>query len=254
MSQLTDGAIVSVSGGVDSTTVLAEAVHRYGRKNVYAVSFFYGQKHSVELEAALAVANYYRVQHEYINLPNIFAGAGSTLVDQDTNVEVMDSYENLAKKHGAQPTVVPNRNMNFIAMCLTYALTKGVNRVMLGVHATDSGANHYPDCSAEFIGAMQAAAEIGNSGQVKLEAPLVHITKGEVVLRAVELKVPLHLTYSCYKGEALACGKCATCHERLDAFAFAGFADPAEYAVYPRTGGFMGKIWPTGSNNQLGLL
>lgn len=227
---LRDGAIVAFSGGIDSTTVLAEAIDRYTSKNVVAVSFDYGQKHKIELDQAQLIAKHYHVTHVIVDLPRIFSGAGSTLIDDDAEVETMGSYDELNKRYGAQPTVVPNRNMNIIANCVTVSLTYGLNRVMLGVHGTDSENYHYPDCTPMFIGAMSAAVEIGNSGNVRLEAPFNTWSKTEIIRRAAELDVPAELTQSCYRGERPQCGQCATCHERIIAFGEAKFVDPVEYA------------------------
>lgn len=228
-----DGAVVAFSGGLDSTTVLYEAIDRYGSDNVIAASFYYGQKHSRELEQAAIITDKAGVVWEMIELPKIFGGAGSTLIDGNEDVQVMGSYDELHKQHGSQPTVVPNRNMNIIAMCLTLALTRGVNRVMLGVHGTDSTNFHYPDCTPMFIGAMNAAAWIGNEYAVQIEAPYNTWSKADIVVRAAELQAPLHATQSCYLGLRPQCGECATCHERIEAFKIAGYIDAAEYVIEP---------------------
>jgi len=229
MSEVREGAVVVFSGGMDSTTVLALAISKFGLANVTAVSFNYGQKHSKELEQAARITQWYGISHRVIEIPHIFAGAGSTLIDADADVQMMGSYDDLEQKYGAQPTVVPNRNMNLIAQAVTVALTEGLQFVMLGVHGTDAANYHYPDCTPEFIGAMSAAIEIGNSGQVKLWAPYNHSSKSEIVKAAAELGAPLKMTQSCYSGQRPHCGECATCHERKDAFTFAGFFDPAGY-------------------------
>ena len=225
------GAVVAFSGGLDSTTVLMQAIQDFGRDNVYARSFNYGQKHSLELRQAKEICEVLSVNWAVIQLPQIFAGAGSTLMDSDSSVQMMGSYEELEKKYGAQPTVVPNRNMWIIAACVTTALVEGVDNVMLGVHGTDSANYHYPDCTPMFIGAMCAATEIGNSGQVRLTAPYNTWSKGRIVLEGAGLGAPYHLTQSCYSGVRPACGKCATCHERIAAFEEAGYIDPIAYAI-----------------------
>ena len=226
-----DGAVVSLSGGIDSATALGVAISRYGVENVIPVAFHYGQKHDAELMHAQAVAKWYGLGDEFqiIELPQIFGGAGSTLIDTDSQVQMMGTYEELKDKFNSQPTVVPNRNMNFIAMLITVAWTHKLNTVVLGVHATDAGENHYPDCKASFIGAMNAAVEIGSEGRINLWAPFEHSSKGDIVYEASELGVPAQLTMSCYNGMDPACGQCATCHERLAAFSEAEYKDPIIY-------------------------
>jgi 7-cyano-7-deazaguanine synthase len=227
---------------MDSCTLLTEAVSLFGRSNVFAVGFNYGQKHAVELKAAEDVAEHFGVLYTRIDLPRIFAGAGSTLVDADAPIEDigLGSYQELAARHGAQPTVVPNRNMNFIAMAVTYALTVDAGKVYVAVHGDDAHNYHYPDCRPEFIDAMTEAIHVATSGKVFLEAPYVHISKADIVMRAAVVNAPLALTHSCYKGEQPACGKCATCVERIEAFRTAGYIDPIPYAE---------EIpWPTGAN------
>lgn len=250
MKQLRAGAVVAFSGGVDSTTVLFEAIKRYGKENVFAVSFHYGQKHSKELEMAALIADQAGVHWELVELPKIFGGTGSTLIDELQNVQMMDSYAELQKKEGAQPTVVAQRNMNIIAVCGTLAEVHGVNRVMLGVHGTDSANFHYPDCTPEFIGAMAAAMWVSSEYRVHLEAPFNNWSKGQIVAHAATIGAPLHLTQSCYTGVRPQCGQCATCHERIEAFQEAGFIDPAKYAIEVAWSGFsrpfpIGVSWLT---------
>lgn len=222
------GAVVSLSGGMDSATLLSWAIHLHGRDKVHAVSFHYGQRHSAELLHARQIANYEEVPHEIIILPEIFAGAGSSLMG-DQDVEIIGSYQELAARFGSQPTVVPNRNMNFIAMMTTVALTKGVGHIYIGAHAGDAAAYHYPDCRPSFNGAMAAAIDIATEGAVVLEAPFNYLSKGQIVEKAAHLGAPLSMSLSCYNGAEPACGKCATCHERLQAFEEAGYVDPISY-------------------------
>lgn len=229
MNNPNDGCVVSLSGGMDSATLLGEQVLKWGAGNIRAIAFNYGQRHSNELMHAQAVANFYSVEFDLIGLPNIFSGGKSSLMG-DTDVEAIGTYKELADRHGSQPTVVPNRNMNFIAMMVTFALVQGKGHVVLGAHAGDANNFHYPDCRAAFNGAMAAAIEIATEGQISLEVPFNFMSKGDIVVRAAEIHAPLSLTMSCYKGLDPACGECATCHERVGAFIEAGYQDPIEYA------------------------
>lgn len=236
------GAVVSLSGGMDSATALAHAVALYGSRNVYAIGFNYGQRHKSELTKAALVAEHYNVPFQIIDLPRIFAGAGSSLMG-DQSVEIIGSYEDLAARFGSQPTVVPNRNMNFIAQAVTFALTHNVGHVIMGAHAGDAANYHYPDCRPAFNGAMAAAIEVATEGAVQLDVPFNWMSKGQVVEEAFRLKAPLHLTQSCYNGQDPACGHCATCYERVNAFCEAGFIDPIPYAQDTRE--MYGTSWKT---------
>lgn len=224
-----DGAVVLLSGGIDSTTVLAEAYRKYGSQKVFAISFDYGQKHRIELDQAREIAMWYNVPWSLLKLPQIFAGAGSTLVDDDAPVEHVGTYAELAERFGSQPTVVPNRNMVLLSLAVTYAITHHVGRVMIGAHAGDAANYHYPDCRPAFNGAMSAAIEIATEGAIELVAPFNFASKGQLIQRAAFLKIPAHLTQSCYNGARPACGTCATCHERIAAFVDAGYRDPIAY-------------------------
>ncbi len=224
------GAIVALSGGLDSTSALAWAHYIWEAENVFSVAFSYGQKHSVELESAKRVAKFYGRNLIIIEMPKtIFKGAGSALIEEDIPIELGDDYEGFHSRYGAQPTVVPGRNLNFIAMCASIAEVCGVDRVVLGVHSGDSGRWHYPDCSAAFIAAAHLAVHIGSDFQVSVEAPFVNSSKASIIQEAAIRQAPLHLTHSCYLGKRPACGKCSTCLERIDAFNIAGYKDPIEY-------------------------
>lgn len=222
-------ALVLLSGGVDSTTVAAIAVKEYGAKNVGAVSFLYGQKHSRELRAAREVALALGIkEHFFIQLPNVFAGYGSTLIDADRETP-QTTYEELQKAEGVSPTYVPFRNGTLLAVSSAVALTHGASEVWYGAHAEDSRNWSYPDCTPEFNGSMGSAMYIGSGGGVRLVTPLQWLMKRDVVALAYENDAPLHLTYSCYIGREEQCGKCPTCVSRLEAFKSLGKVDPADY-------------------------
>ena len=226
----TPKAVVLLSGGADSTTCLAMAVKEYGRENVKALSLFYGQKHKVELDCAKEIAQYYGIEHEILQLPNVFAGAGSTLVDSDKpNPEV--TYEELAKSSGVSPTYVPFRNGNLISVATAMALRDGAEAIYYGPHSEDARAWAYPDCTAEFNGAMANAIYVGTYHKVRLITPLQWMTKAEVIKKAHDIGAPMWLTHSCYNGERPACGKCPTCIGRIEAFKSIGLVDPIEYAT-----------------------
>lgn len=223
-----DGAIIALSGGMDSTTLAAQAINIFGKDNVFAIGFDYGQRHKSELNHAQAVADYYGVSFDIIQLPKIFSGGKSSLMG-DTDVQIMGTYTELAQKHGGQPTIVPGRNLNFLAQAATYAEIHKMNRVMIANHAGDSGSWHYFDCSPEFIAGASVAISVGTGFAVQLIAPFTQMSKGDIVRLAHVMRAPLHLTLSCYNGKSPACGECATCHERVQAFKEAGYIDPIAY-------------------------
>lgn len=226
-----DGCVLALSGGLDSTTLATWAVDRWGDENVHAIAFDYGQKHKSELLKARAVADELDLAtFQVITLPDIFKGGGSSLMDEDVPVASV-TYAEVSKTMGSQPTVVPYRNAHFISMAATIALIKDVGHILVGVHAGDAGNFHYPDCTPEYIGAQSNAVLIGTDMQVRLLAPFQWMSKGEIVQKAAELRAPLHLTQSCYNGKDPACGVCATCQERLDAFHFAHMIDPIPYEL-----------------------
>ncbi|MEC4176066.1 7-cyano-7-deazaguanine synthase QueC [Adlercreutzia sp. R7] len=222
-------ALVLCSGGVDSTTLLARAVRDYGAENVYALSIGYGQKHAREIEAAQAVAAYYGVQQRFLNLAAIFADSNcSLLVHSNETVPEATYAEQQAASDGAPvSTYVPFRNGLFLSSAASMALSLGCSVVLYGAHHDDVAGNAYPDCSLEFVQAMNRAIVEGTGGELRLEAPFVEASKGDIVRMGLELGVPYELTWSCYEGGEVPCGRCATCLDRAAAFAANGAEDPA---------------------------
>lgn len=223
-------ALVLCSGGVDSTTLLAQAVAKYGAENVYALSISYGQKHGCEIEAARAVAAHYGVQQRFLDLGAIFAdSACSLLAHSDAAVPAGTYAEQQAEGGEGAPvsTYVPFRNGLFLSAAASMALSLECSVVGYGAHHDDWAGAAYPDCSAEFVGAMARAVSEGTGGQLSLEAPFVAWSKADIVAEGLRLGVPFELTWSCYEGGEAPCGRCATCLDRAAAFAAHGVADPA---------------------------
>lgn len=215
--------LVSLSGGMDSTVLLAhyaDADHR-----LLAVSVDYGQRHVREIAAARAVAALYGAEHLVVDLRA--AGAllrGSALTDPD--VDVPSGHYQAATM---SLTVVPNRNAILGNLLVGIGMPRGAELVALGMHAGDHAI--YPDCRPEFVDALRLQVQAGNVGYSppRVEAPFVHMTKAQIARRGATLDAPLHLTWSCYLGEDRHCGTCGTCVERREAFTSAGLADPTEY-------------------------
>lgn len=204
--------MVLLSGGVDSSTALALALKK--DPNVIAVSFTYNQSHEkMEMKAAQDIADYYQVKRLVIDLATIFKGSHSSL----NRANHMAITEGDYAKQESPNTEVEFRNGVFIAILASLAKQYGADEVFFGAHQDDSG-TIYPDCSPEFIQAMDLAVQLGTGHQVSLSAPFKQVTKATIVKIGLELGVPYALTYSCYEGTNPPCGKCGTCIDRRKAF------------------------------------
>ena len=237
---LEDKAVVCLSGGMDSATTLAMALHEC-KAGVVAVQFQYGSSHNlVEAAAAMDLLTHYerlgyKITALEVQLPDIFKGGGSALMGEREMPNL--TYEEIAEGEGPSPTVVPFRNANLIANATSLAIIHKAQRLYVGVHAEDARGWAYPDCSSEFIGAMANAVYIGSYREVRLIAPLQWDMKSDIVARGKCLQVPYELTWSCYAPVKvsprgmIACGKCPTCVERIEAFKQNGFIDPILYNI-----------------------
>ena len=221
-------AMVLFSGGVDSTTCLAQAVKKHGAENVLALSIYYGQKHNKEIESAEKLVKYYGVKWQTLDLSLIFADSDCSLLKGSSEEIPKESYsEQLLKTNGSPvSTYVPFRNGLFLASAASIALSHGCNVIYYGPHADDAAGNAYPDCSAVFNNAMAEAVYEGSGKQVRIEAPFVNMTKKDIVKLGLELGVPYKLTWSCYEGGDKPCGICGTCRDRMAAFEANGVTDP----------------------------
>ena len=214
-------AIVVFSGGMDSSVALWWARREF--RDVAAVSFEYGAKHNArELAAAKTICRKLNVQHTVIPLDFIGRTFHSSLLVTGGDIpEGNYNEENMAS------TVVPFRNGIMLAAAAGFAEDSGFSAVILGNHTGDHAI--YPDCRPEFIEGMARAIEAGTGGKVRLLSPFCHKTKAEIASLGAGLGVEFALTWSCYKGHEIHCGKCGTCRERRDAFREAGLTDPTVY-------------------------
>ena len=222
-------ALVLFSGGVDSTTCLGIAVDKYGAEEVLALSVYYGQKHSRELEAAEKITAYYGVKHKKLDLALIFVDSDCSLLKGSSKEIPKESYAEQLKGTDGSPvsTYVPFRNGLFLSSAASIALSNGCEVIYYGAHSDDAAGNAYPDCSSEFNEAINRAIYLGSGCELRVEAPFIGLTKAQVVKKGLELGVPYELTWSCYEGGVKPCGKCGTCIDRAAAFAENGVADPA---------------------------
>ncbi|HWE43141.1 MAG TPA: 7-cyano-7-deazaguanine synthase QueC [Gemmatimonadaceae bacterium] len=223
-------AVLLLSGGLDSTTLLALAT-REGYA-VHAMSFRYGQRHHHELSAARAVAAQYRVaRHVVVEIDlRVFGGSALTAdiaVPKDRHAAEMSS--------GVPVTYVPARNTIFLSYALAWAEVLGAHDIFIGVNALDYSG--YPDCRPEYIAAFEQLANLATragveGGAVKIRAPLLHLTKRQIIELGASLGVDYSLTTSCYDPDesGAACGRCDACQLRLKGFSEGGRRDPARYA------------------------
>jgi 7-cyano-7-deazaguanine synthase len=221
-------AVVLLSGGVDSATELALALQQ--NDTAIALTCYYGQKHSIEIQCAANIARHYNVEHRIVEVPRIFGGAGSTLIDDGLDQPHL-TYEEIGEEEGPSPTVVPFRNANLIAIATTVAVVENAQFVYVAAHAEDAHNWAYPDCTPEFLGAMSNAIYVGTYGEVRLKFPFCWMKKADSVALGLELGVPYELTYSCYAGNPFSCGQCPTCIERIEAFKSNSLIDPIEYEI-----------------------
>jgi len=222
-------AVVLLSGGLDSTTVLAHTIDRgYA---AYALTVRYGQRHAYEVEAATRIAARYRVEHRVVEVD--LGTIGGSALTADIAVPKDRSPDDLSS--GIPVTYVPARNTVLLAVALAWAEALGAADICIGVNAVDYSG--YPDCRPEFIAAFERLANIATKAavegttRVRIHAPLIDLTKREIVALGQSLGVDFALTTSCYDPNAsgAACGRCDACQIRLKGFADAGVRDPVPY-------------------------
>lgn len=223
-------AVVLLSGGLDSTTVLAIAQSEgYA---VYALSFDYGQRHVRELEAARHIAAQSQVKDHLVVSFDMRAIGGSALT---AAIDVPKNRSSEQLSGGIPVTYVPARNTIFLSFALAWAEVLGAEDIFIGVNALDYSG--YPDCRPEYIHAYETLANLATKAGVEgkqhlqIHAPLMTLTKAEIIRRGLELGVDYGLTHSCYDPtpDGMACGECDSCQLRLKGFAEAGATDPVPY-------------------------
>jgi 7-cyano-7-deazaguanine synthase len=228
-------AVVLLSGGLDSTTVLGIA-HQQGFE-LHTFSFDYGQRHQREVDAARAVAQHYEVHQQQTIQIDLRAFGGSALT---ADLAVPHGRDIDGMQHEIPITYVPARNTIFLSFSLAYAEVVGANDIFLGINAIDYSG--YPDCRPEYLEAYERMANLATKAAVQdgrrfhFHAPLLRMNKAEIVRLGRQLHVPYELTWSCYEGEERACGTCDSCILRLNGFAEAGVRDPIEYMPVAQRG------------------
>ncbi len=221
-------AVILLSGGLDSTICLATAKNQ--QFDLHALSFNYGQRHKHELKAAKNIADYFQVfEHKIVNI-NLRTFGGSALTDE------IDVPKNTAPDDDTIPiTYVPARNTIFLSYALAWAEVIAAFDIFIGINALDYSG--YPDCRPAYINSFQQLANLATKTAVEsnrlltIHAPLMQMTKTEIIQKGIELNVDYSLTHSCYDPgvDGISCGHCDSCRLRLKGFSEAGITDPLEY-------------------------
>ena len=219
-------AVVLLSGGLDSTTTLAKAIA--DGNEVTALSFDYGQRHSKELVSASNVANHYGVKHVIVKIDLSMFRSALT----DSTIDVPENRDESQMGSDIPVTYVPSRNIIMMSVAARLCESIDAEKIYIGANVIDYSG--YPDCRPEFFYAFQKMLEVGTKSGVeghtiKIETPILSLSKAEIVKLGKELEAPLHLTWSCYEGGETACGKCDSCQLRLKGFEEAGYEDEIEY-------------------------
>ena len=222
-------AVVLCSGGLDSTVAAAEA--RDAGYELYLLSVDYGQRHAIELKRVPEIAVALGTRRQLVVHADVRAFGGSALTDA---VPVPKDRPDEAIGAGIPPTYVPARNTIFLSLALAWAEVLGAEAIYFGANVLDYSG--YPDCRPKFLHAFEALARQGTKagvegGRIRVEAPLLRMTKADIIRRGVALKAPIHLTHSCYDPDAQgkACGRCDSCRLRRKGFAEAEIPDPTPY-------------------------
>ena len=224
-------AIVLLSGGLDSSTILAIAQAQ--GFETYAITFRYGQKHEVELEAARRIANHFQVKEHVIAEIDLRMFGGSALTSDQFEVPKGRDIDELSE--GIPITYVPARNTIFLSFALAWAEVLEAHDIFIGVNAVDYSG--YPDCRPEYIEAYSKMANLATKSGVEgtnklvIHTPLINLSKGQIIEQGLSLGVDYALTVTCYAPGQLgaACGECDACTLRLKGFAENGMSDPAPY-------------------------
>ncbi len=215
-------ALILLSGGLDSVTALAWA-SRQDFALEETLSFVYGQRHTREIDSAAAVAAYYGLPHRVISLTTIEGSRLTNLGGIPQGRDLTSLTETIA------PTYVPNRNLILLAHAGARALLGEVAYLIGGWNAAD--ALNYPDCRDDFLASAQQTLRLATLREFTIVRPLIQDDKPAIVRRALDLRAPLHLTWTCYLGDEQACGKCDACQLRIAAFQQVGVIDPIPYAI-----------------------
>ena len=229
-------AVCLLSGGMDSA--VTTAVAKSGGYELFCLTFEYGQRHIRELNCAKKLAKFFRASEHKILKIDLDQIGGSALTEpadaaNNTKIPTGKTIEEITTG-GIPVTYVPARNTIFLSFALAYAEAIGADAIFIGANAVDYSG--YPDCRPRYLEAYQKMADLATKSaieghRIELMYPLIDLTKADIIKKGMELDVPFHHTWSCYKGGEMACGKCDSCVLRLNGFKEAGYNDPVNYEI-----------------------
>jgi len=221
-------SVIALSGGIDSCVAATMELERQPEKELYCISFKYPAKHNTqERLAALNIVCSFSENYGADRVSLIPVDASAMFTAFQSNL--LQNGDKIPEGHytdeNQRLTVVPGRNTLFAAYMMGFAQSNGADKIILGIHRGDHAI--YPDCRPEWFHRMNSVVRAATEGAVLLEAPLLNYDKREIVRDGLFIGAPLHLTWTCYKGELVPCGVCGSCVERREAFELNGFKDPA---------------------------
>lgn len=222
---MSNNIVVVLSGGMDSVT-LAYYLKAQGH-DLHCITFDYGQRHKREIDAAKAITSDLGCLHDVIDISSVQPFLGGSALTDDVDVPQGHYAADSMKL-----TIVPNRNAMMLSIAYAVAVAESAEAVAYAAHAGDHFI--YPDCRPDFVTKLEAALQSGNDCAIRIDAPFINMTKGNIAALGIKLGVPFEDTWTCYEGDEYPCGKCGACVERKEAFDLVGVADPHEekYRVY----------------------
>ena len=214
--------VVIYSGGMDSFTVLHKAIEQ--GKDVYPLTFNYGQRHAKEIDYAAKVCQELNVPHKIVDISAISQLMTGSSLTVDSDIEIPQGHY---EEDSMKSTVVPNRNMVLLSMAIAYAVSIEANAVYYGAHSGDHAI--YPDCRPEFVHKMNEVSQIANYQPIDIVSPYIENNKIEILADGLRMGLDYGKSWTCYNGREQACGVCGSCVERLEAFSANDLTDPLAY-------------------------